>query len=121
MRCEEVSHRLPGLVDSARPMPSDVAEHLGTCLRCQAESARYRRLARTMRQLRTQFVAPSPDLLLGILEWIDAADTGAPERSSRSRRAAYVAAAATAATAAGAAGALVIASRSRRGRLGLAG
>ena len=119
MRCDEVSRRLPQLVDSSRPVPSDVAEHLGTCLRCQAESARYRRLARTMRQLRTQFAAPSPDLLVDILEWIDAADAGAPPRSSRYRRAAYVAAAT--ATAAGAAGALVIASRSRRGRLAVAG
>ena len=120
MRCDEVARRLPQLVDSARPMPSDVAEHLGTCLRCQAESARYRRLARTMRQLRTQFAAPSPDLLVDILEWIDAADAAESSRNSRYRRAAYVAAAATA-TAAGAAGALVIASRSRRGRLAVAG
>jgi anti-sigma factor RsiW len=63
--CEEVSAELPLLVDgSQRPSPS-VARHLGSCLRCQAELASYRRLLRALRSLRDDPVAPPPQELLG--------------------------------------------------------
>lgn len=119
MRCDEAARHLPKVIDGA--VPPAVAAHVDGCLRCQVESVRYRRVARTLRQLQAQVADPTPDLVPEILSWIDEAQASGAARSARYRRAAYVAAAATAATAAGAAGALVIAARSRRGRLGLAG
>lgn len=120
MRCEDAAKHLTKVVDGSDALPRDVAAHVEHCLRCQAESARYRRVARTMRQLRSQVAAPGPDLSSEILEWIHSAEEAGMVRASRLRRTVYVAAAATAATA-GAAGAIVLASRSRRGRLPLAG
>lgn len=120
MRCEDASRHLPKVIDGADALPPAVAAHVERCLRCQAESVRYRRVARSMLQLRSQVASPSPSLVREILSRIEAAEASGAARSSRLRTAAYVAAA-TAATAAGAAGALVLAARSRRGRLGLAG
>jgi hypothetical protein len=120
VRCDAAAPHLPGVIDGTHTLPPEVAAHVASCLRCQVESLRYRRVARSMRQLRDHSVVPGPDLVLDILAWIEEAESSGV-RASRLRRAAYVAAAATAATAAGAAGALVIANRSRRGRLDLAG
>jgi anti-sigma factor RsiW len=63
--CDAVSEELPLIVDGTqRPGPS-VVEHLGTCLRCQAELAGYRRLMRALRALRDDPVAlPSPDRIV---------------------------------------------------------
>jgi anti-sigma factor RsiW len=119
LRCGHASRVLTAVVDGSDSLPPRVASHLETCLRCQVDVVRYRRIARTMRQLGGQLNQPAPGLVLEILARVEAAEA-ASERSSRHRRTAYLAAA-TAATAAGAAGALVIATRSRRGRLGLAG
>ena len=47
MRCDEVTALLPALVDG-EPVSLDVQRHVDTCLRCQAELARYRRLLRTL-------------------------------------------------------------------------
>ncbi len=121
MRCDDAARHLPKVIEGADALPDDVAAHVNQCLRCQVESVRYRRVARTMRQLRHQSAPAGPELALDILRWIESAERAGTIRSAKLRKAAYVAAAATAATAAGAAGALVLANRSRRGRLGLAG
>jgi len=120
VRCDEVARHLPKVIDGDDELPEDVARHVAQCLRCQVESVRYRRVARTMRQLRHHSVPAGPELARQIVARIEAAEAAGAGRS-RLRRAAYVAAAATAATAAGAAGAIVLANRSRRGRLELAG
>jgi anti-sigma factor RsiW len=62
--CDAISEELPLVVDgSRRPSPA-MAEHLRTCLRCQAELAGYRRLLRVLRGLRDEPVAfPAPDLV----------------------------------------------------------
>ena len=62
--CDAISEELPLVVDgSRRPSPA-MAEHLRTCLRCQAELAGYRRLLRVLRSLREEPVAfPAPDLV----------------------------------------------------------
>ena len=62
--CDAMSEELPLVVDgSRRPSPA-MAEHLHTCLRCQAELAGYRRLLRVLRSLREEPVSfPAPDLV----------------------------------------------------------
>ena len=62
MLCDEVTALLPALVDGDDADPQ-VALHIETCLRCQAELARYRRLLRTLALLRTRYAEPTPGLL----------------------------------------------------------
>lgn len=119
MRCDEVAALLPELVDSD-DRHLGVERHVESCLRCQAELARYRRLLRTLHQLRTQYLEPAPGALAGTLAALEAAAERSVVRSLLSgRRLAYVGiggtAVATAATAA------VLIARSRRRSLRLAG
>ena len=87
MRCDEVAALLPGLVDGDRRRRiSRSSATCETCLRCQAELARYRKLVRTSQLLRTRYVEPTPGLLGETL----AALTDAAER----RRAPHAAVAA---------------------------
>ncbi|MHB8665837.1 MAG: anti-sigma factor [Acidimicrobiales bacterium] len=110
MQCEDISGLLAGVVDGSAVLDPRSSAHVGGCLRCQAEVAQYRRLLRTLRQLRDDPVAVPADLPALVLARLD------HPNSPWARRAAY--AGALAATAAGAAGAIVlVASRSRRLRL----
>ena len=115
MRCDEVADLLAGAVDGTTVLDRRVSRHVGTCLRCQAELAQYRRLLRTLRQLRDEPIAAPADLprLVGArLDGLLADGRPGPW----ARRVAY--AGAVAATAAGAAGAIaLVATRSRRVRL----
>ncbi len=52
MLCEEVTALLPGMVDGDLDADDHAVRHIETCLRCQAELARYRRLLRTLALLR---------------------------------------------------------------------
>ena len=129
--CAEVTELLPALVDlpvgratvlpDAAPGPSTdhpavsegVVAHLGTCLRCQAELARYRRLLARLHQLRGDVVAPRPCSVAAVLAALEeAGDDGAVRSLLHSRAAAYVGGAVVA-TAAASAGMLVWASRRR--------
>ena len=92
----------------------DLRRHVETCLRCQAELAQYRKVLRTLHQLRTELLEPAPGLLPDILVALEAAgERGAMKYLLTGRRAAYLGGIA-AATAAGAAGAIVLASRRHR-------
>jgi anti-sigma factor RsiW len=62
--CEAVADELPLVVDGARRPSAAMAEHLQTCLACQAEVAGYRRLLRVLRSMReSQVPLPSPELV----------------------------------------------------------
>lgn len=62
--CEAVADELPLVVDGARRPSTTMAEHLQTCLACQAEVAGYRRLLRVLRSMRESHVPlPSPELV----------------------------------------------------------
>ncbi len=62
--CEAVAAELPLVVDGSRRPSQAMADHLGSCLACQAELAGYRRLLRALRSLREEPVAvPSPALI----------------------------------------------------------
>ena len=86
MRCDEVTALLPGLVDG-EPVGFEAERHVDTCLRCQAELARYRRLLRTLSLLRTRYAEPTPGLLGDTLAAItDAAEHGARRTLLSGRR-----------------------------------
>jgi len=114
VRCEEMPEVLAGAVDGSAVLDARMSRHVESCLRCQAELAQYRRLLRTLRQLRTEPVPAPADLLALVRARLDA--EGQPERGGPwAKRVAY--AGALAATA-GAAGAIaLVATRSRRVRL----
>ncbi len=57
--CKIVSARLPSL-DPAEPAGGSLTSHMARCLACQAEAARYRKLARALGRLGDDVVeAPS--------------------------------------------------------------
>jgi len=121
VQCDEVTALLPALVDG-EPVEIEVERHLQTCLRCQAELARYRRLLRTLALLRTRYIEPTPGLLGDTLAALtDAAEHGARRTLLSGRRIAYAGAIGGGALAAGATAALLIARSRRRATLRLAG
>jgi anti-sigma factor RsiW len=115
VRCEEVALLLPEAVDGNEPVALPVRRHIESCLRCQAELARYRRMLRGLQLLRTQFLEPSPGLLTSTLAAIEAASERQAVRSVLTgRRLAYVGAVGGALVAAGATAAAVLVRRARR-------
>ena len=50
--CIDVAAALPEILDGGRAAPGPMVSHVETCLGCQAELARYRRLVRLLHQLR---------------------------------------------------------------------
>ena len=64
--CDAVSEELPLVVDGSRRPSLAMAEHLRTCLVCQAELSGYRRLLRVLRSLKEEpagLVTWRPDLV----------------------------------------------------------
>ena len=121
MRCDEVTALLPGLVDGEM-VTLDVQRHVDSCLRCQAELARYRRLLRTLATLRTRYIEPTPGLLGDTLAALtDAAENSARRTLLSGRTLAYAGAIGGGALAAGATAALLIARSRKRNALALAG
>jgi anti-sigma factor RsiW len=116
MPCDELALRLAASLDDPTVLGRDDHAHLASCLRCQAEVARERRLRRRLAGLREVVLVPPDDLLEQIELALDADD----ERHGRTRRVAWVGGLA-AATAAAAGGAIVLAARTRRHRPALAG
>ena len=97
----------PQAVEHGAAVELSVQRHIESCLRCQAELARYRRMLRGLQLLRTRYLEPSPGLLAQTLAAIEEAGERQAVHSILSgRRLAYVGAiggaalAATAATAA---------------------
>jgi anti-sigma factor RsiW len=115
MRCEDVARLLPEAVDGSDPVDLSVQSHIESCLRCQAELARYRRMLRALQQLRTRYLEPSPTLLAQTLASLEEVGERQAVRSLLSgRRLAYAGAIGGAAVAAAAATTAVLMARSRR-------
>ncbi len=115
MRCEEVALVLPATVDGEAPVALTVQRHVESCLRCQAELARYRRMLRSLQLLRTQYLEPAPGVLSQTLAAIGEASEQRAIRSVLSgKRLAYVGAIGGAVAAAGATTAAVLVARARR-------
>lgn len=117
MQCDDVAALLPEIIDSdARHLA--VERHVETCLACQAELARYRKLLRAMQQLRSRTLEPGPGLLAQTLAALAEEGERKAIRSALSgRKLAYAGAIGGTAVAAGAATAAVLIARSRRLKL----
>src|SRR5207248_10083182 len=76
VRCEDAALILPRAVDVGEPVDDAVQHHVNSCLVCQAELARYHKLLKALRTMRTQLVMPAP----GTLAMTLAALPGAHER-----------------------------------------
>jgi anti-sigma factor RsiW len=103
---------LADAVDESTALDAAASRHVGSCLRCQAELAQYRRLLRTLRSLRHQPVDVPADLAALVLARLDSGGRTPPW----ARR---VAVAGALAATAGAAGAIAVVA-SRKGRFRLA-
>ena len=120
--CDEIADSLSQVAEGNEAAPPAVRRHVETCLRCQAELVQYRKLLRSLHQLRTEVLEPAPGTLTAILAGLEAAgERGAIRSLLEGRRTAYIAGLGVATAAAGAAGALVLVSRARKGRMRLAG
>ena len=120
VRCEDVAELLPGAVDGTRSVDRRTVRHVASCLRCQAELARYHGLLRRLHELR----AHRPELPAGLIaDVLDALDASVARRTVRSalagRRWAYGGGAALGALAIGATVAVAISRSGRTGRLGI--
>jgi anti-sigma factor RsiW len=114
-QCEEIAALLPEAVDAADPVALPVRRHIESCLRCQAELARYRRMLRGLQLLRTQYFEPAPGMLAQTLAAITAAsERRAVTSTLTKRRLAYAGAVAGAVAAAGTTTAAVLVARARR-------
>jgi hypothetical protein len=114
VQCDQIADLLPQIVDGGATADRAVLGHVDACLRCQAELVQYRRLLKTLHQLRTDVLDPAPGTLTGILARLEeAGERGAIRSLLTGRRAAYVGGIAAATAAAGAAGAIVLAHRAR--------
>jgi anti-sigma factor RsiW len=115
VQCDEVARILPEAVDGGAAVELSVQRHIETCLRCQAELARYRRMLRGLQLLRTRYLEPAPGLLGQTLAALEEAGERHAVRSILSgRRLAYAGAIGGAAVAAGTAATVMIVHRARR-------
>jgi hypothetical protein len=115
VQCDEVARILPEAVDSGAAVELSVQRHIDTCLRCQAELARYRKMLRGLQLLRTRYLEPAPGLLAQTLAAIEVAGEREARRAIlNGRRLAYAGAIGGAAVAAGTAATVMIVHRARR-------
>lgn len=105
LTCEAAAESIPALAGDER-VPGRVAAHVATCLHCQAEVSRYRRMVRDLRTLQGDRLVPPAGAVAHTLMALG--------DHQAVRRQAYVGGVvATAAGAAGVAGMLVWRSRRR--------
>lgn len=88
--CDAVTPLLAGVADGSVETTAAVRDHVGTCLRCQREVARYRRLIRTLHHLRGEIIEPPPGAVAGVLAALEeAGERGSIHSLLTGRRAAY--------------------------------
>ena len=122
MQCDDVARLLPEAVGGGAAVELSVQRHIETCLRCQAEVARYRRMLRGLQLLRTRYLEPTPGMLAQTLAALEEAGERHALRSVLSgRRLAYAGAIGGAAVAAGTAATVMIVHRARRRTAPVAG
>jgi anti-sigma factor RsiW len=100
-RCTVVRMRLPG-VDSVDELGERLVSHVASCLRCQAEAARYRTLRRRLGSLSSEEMTAPETLLPSVVARIEReeAPAGTDPRVGLRRAAVAISAAAGAAVAA---------------------
>jgi hypothetical protein len=118
VRCEDVALILPRAVDVGEPVEPSVQQHVNSCLTCQAELAKYHKLLKALRTMRTQMVMPaSGTLALTLAALQESQERRAIRSLMTGRRGAYIFGVGGAAVAAGAAAAAVALARRRAPRL----
>src|SRR5207253_5144181 len=91
VQCDEVARLLPAAVDGSATIEPPLVHHIESCLRCQAELARYRRMLRGLQLLRTRYLEPAPGLVAVTLAAIEAVgERQAVHSALTGRRIAYV-------------------------------
>jgi len=120
VRCDELDHDLTVVADGSAALSRPQQRHVEQCLRCQAELVQHRKILRTLRALRTEYLEPAPGLVADVLAYIEEAGERTAIRSLVSNHKVAYLGGLAAATAAGAAGAILVATRNRRSRMGLA-
>ncbi len=119
--CDEIASTLGDFTDGVATAPAEVRLHVESCLRCQAELVQYRRLLRSLHNLRTEVLEPAPGALASVLANLEAAGERSAVRSMiAGKRGAYVGGTALATAAGAAAVAVVLAGRARRRALKVA-
>lgn len=114
MQCDDLTEVLAAVADGSAIDDLESRRHVEGCLRCQADLVQYRKLLRTLHNLRTEVLEPAPGLLSDILANLEAAGERHALRSMITGRRLAYAGGIAAATAAGAAGMLFF-SRGKRG------
>jgi hypothetical protein len=115
MQCDEVARILPEAVEGGAAVELSVQRHIESCLRCQAELARYRKMLRGLQLLRIRYLEPAPGLLAQTLAALEEAGEREARRAIlNGRRLAYAGAIGGAAVAAGTAATVMIVHRARR-------
>jgi hypothetical protein len=115
MQCDDVARALPAVVDGGAALDLSMQRHVESCLRCQAELARYRKMLRGLQLLRTRYLEPAPGLVAATLAAIEVAGERHAVRSAiTGRRIAYAGAIGGAAIAASATAAALIVHHARR-------
>jgi hypothetical protein len=115
-RCAEVAAALPGVVDGTARADRRLRAHVGQCLTCQAELARYRRTLRLLAQLRQHRPAVPTGGAAGVLMALEArAEERAVASALRGRHMAVAGAVAGALIATAAMTVLLGVRRGRRG------
>jgi hypothetical protein len=112
VRCDALAERLAGVLDDPSVLDEAEHDHVGHCLRCQAELAQYKRLRRTMAAMAADGVPVPAALATELLVGLDEAVARRAQLRTAGKRAAYLGGLA-AATAAGVGGVLVLATRRR--------
>lgn len=111
--CSSLAIKLPGVIDGGVQLSDAERRHVDTCLFCQAELVRYRRLLRALHELRTTFVQPAPGLLADILDHLgERGERRAVQSLITGKRIAYTGGLAVA-TLAGVTGAVLLAGRAK--------
>jgi hypothetical protein len=89
--CEQIAALLPQLMDDRSAAPTAVQDHVETCLRCQAELARYKRMLRLLGDMRSVDCELPSGWVGDILRSVERAARRRALRSALSqRRVAYI-------------------------------
>jgi anti-sigma factor RsiW len=88
--CQQATAELPRVLEDGLPASGPLVAHVESCLACQAELARYRRLVRLLHQLQAAEIEPPAGLVGEVLAALEQAANRRVVRSLLTgRRAAY--------------------------------
>jgi hypothetical protein len=81
--CQVVDRALPGAMGDTAALPAALRAHVGSCLRCQTELVRYRKISRHLASLAPEVVPAPPGLRGAVIDRIGPA--GAEENAAATK------------------------------------